>query len=109
MKIKLLLSFLIVFFLINSLNQSVFGDESRTPLKTSNFITLFMTGDVMTGRGIDQVLPHPGNPRIFEPYMKDARGYVELAEKANGRIKKPVSCAYIWGDTLTELEMKNRM
>jgi poly-gamma-glutamate synthesis protein (capsule biosynthesis protein) len=107
MKIKLLLSFLIVFFLINSLNQSVFGDESRTPLKTSNFITLFMTGDVMTGRGIDQVLPHPGNPRIFEPYMKDARGYVELAEKANGRIKKPVSCAYIWGDTLTELEMKN--
>jgi poly-gamma-glutamate synthesis protein (capsule biosynthesis protein) len=106
MKTKLPLFFLFVFFLIISLNQSALGDESRTPLKASNFITFFMTGDVMAGRGIDQVLPHPGDPRIFEPYMKDARGYVELAEKANGRIKKPVSCTYIWGDTLTELERK---
>ena len=23
-------------------------------------ITLFLCGDVMTGRGVDQVLPHPG-------------------------------------------------
>ena len=27
-------------------------------------ITLFLCGDVMTGRGIDQVLPHPGRPRL---------------------------------------------
>jgi len=26
-------------------------------------ITLFMAGDVMIGRGIDQVLPHPGGRR----------------------------------------------
>ena len=30
-------------------------------------VTLFLAGDVMTGRGIDQILPHPGDPRTFEP------------------------------------------
>jgi len=63
-----------------------------------------MCGDVMTGRGIDQVLPHPSDPLIYEPYMKSARGYVEIAEKANGLIQQPVSFSYIWGDALKELE-----
>ncbi len=40
----------------------------------SGLVTLFLCGDVMTGRGIDQVLPHPGNPRICEPYMASALG-----------------------------------
>ena len=31
-------------------------------------VTLFLCGDVMTGRGIDQVLPHPSDPRIYERY-----------------------------------------
>ncbi len=65
---------------------------------------LFLCGDVMTGRGIDQILPHPGNPEIFESYMKDARGYVTIAEKKNGRIKYPVSYPYIWGDALKEFD-----
>ena len=26
--------------------------------------TLFLAGDVMTGRGIDQVLPHPADPLV---------------------------------------------
>jgi len=73
-------------------------------LENPDSITMFMCGDVMTGRGIDQVLPHPGDPRIHEPYMKSARGYVKLAERANGPIKKPVGCSYIWGDALEELE-----
>jgi len=72
--------------------------------KVFNPITIFMCGDVMTGRGIDQVLPHPGDPLIHEPYMKSARGYVEIAEKANGQIQKPVSFSYIWGDAIKELE-----
>ncbi len=67
-------------------------------------ITIFLCGDVMTGRGIDQVLPHPGDPRIHEPYLQSARGYVELAEAANGTIAKPVGFSYIWGDALTELQ-----
>ena len=70
----------------------------------SRLITVFLAGDVMTGRGIDQVLPHPGDPRIHESYMRSARGYVELAEEANGPIRKPVEFSYLWGHALRELE-----
>ena len=66
----------------------------------SRHITLFLCGDVMTGRGIDQILPHPGKPHLFEPYMRSALGYVELAEEVSGRIQRPVDFAYIWGDAL---------
>jgi poly-gamma-glutamate capsule biosynthesis protein CapA/YwtB (metallophosphatase superfamily) len=67
-------------------------------------LRLFLCGDVMTGRGIDQALPYPENPILFEPYVRDAREYVALAEKANGPISRPPSFDYIWGDALRELE-----
>lgn len=57
----------------------------------------------MTGRGVDQVLPHPGDPRLHEAYVRSAREYVELAEVANGRIPRPVDFAYVWGDALGAL------
>ncbi|MEN8265019.1 MAG: CapA family protein [Nitrospirota bacterium] len=72
--------------------------------KKSHLITMFMSGDVMTGRGIDQILPNPGDPLIHEPYMKDARGYVGLAEEVNGPIPRLAGCSYIWGDALEELK-----
>ncbi|MEN8258750.1 MAG: CapA family protein [Thermodesulfobacteriota bacterium] len=72
--------------------------------KDSRDITLFLCGDVMTGRGIDQILPHPSNPILYESYMRDARGYVEIAEAAYGPIPRPVDFSYIWGDALAELE-----
>jgi poly-gamma-glutamate synthesis protein (capsule biosynthesis protein) len=67
-------------------------------------LRLLLCGDVMTGRGIDQALPHPVNPALHEPYVRDAREYVDLAENANGPIPRPVSFDYIWGDALQELE-----
>jgi poly-gamma-glutamate synthesis protein (capsule biosynthesis protein) len=67
-------------------------------------ISMFLSGDVMTGRGIDQVLPHPVRPVLYEPYVQDAREYVQLAEAAHGPIARPVDFAYIWGDALEELE-----
>jgi poly-gamma-glutamate capsule biosynthesis protein CapA/YwtB (metallophosphatase superfamily) len=67
-------------------------------------VTLFLCGDVMTGRGVDQILAHPCPPGIQEPYVRDARDYVALAEQANGPIGRPVAPAYIWGDALTDLE-----
>lgn len=67
-------------------------------------LTLFLCGDVMTGRGIDQLLPHPSNPQLHEPYVRNARRYVELGEKINGALTKPVSFDYIWGDALAKLE-----
>jgi poly-gamma-glutamate synthesis protein (capsule biosynthesis protein) len=67
-------------------------------------ITLFLCGDVMTGRGIDQVLPHPGDPVIHESWMRSALGYVEIAERANGSIGRRLDYAAIWGDALIEWE-----
>lgn len=67
-------------------------------------IRLFLGGDVMTGRGIDQILPHPADPRIFESYLKSARDYVALSEQRFGPLSLPVDYAYPWGDALAELE-----
>jgi len=50
----------------------------------------FLSGDVMLGRGIDQVLPHPVPPHLFEPYLRSALGYVELAERASGALPRLV-------------------
>lgn len=60
----------------------------------------------MTGRGIDQVLPHPCDPELFEGYMKSALGYVSLAEEINGSIARPVDFDYVWGDALSELQRR---
>jgi poly-gamma-glutamate synthesis protein (capsule biosynthesis protein) len=67
-------------------------------------VTFFLCGDVMTGRGVDQILAHSCPPGIQEPYVRDARDYVALAEDANGPISRPVPPVYIWGDALEELE-----
>ena len=67
-------------------------------------LTLFMCGDVMTGRGVDQVLPHSCPPGIYERQVGSALDYVELAEAANGPIPRPVEYPYVWGDALEVLE-----
>ena len=67
-------------------------------------VTLFLCGDVMTGRGIDQILLHPGEPHLYEPYMRSALGYVQIAEQVGGSIGRPVDFAYIWGDALAEFD-----
>ena len=64
------------------------------------YVRLFLCGDVMLGRGVDQVFPHSVKPVLYESYVKDARAYVQLAEKENGEIDLPVSYKYIWGDAL---------
>jgi hypothetical protein len=107
MRSKLLIYALIGFLFFVSLAGLAFGEEvtsrdrglpemkkawkkaANKPSKISNSITMFMCGDVMTGRGIDQVLSYPSDPLIHEPYMKSARGYVELAEKVNFRFNNP--------------------
>jgi len=63
-------------------------------------IKLFLCGDVMTGRGIDQALPSSVDPVLYESYVKDARIYLKLAENENGDIDEPVSYDYIWGDAM---------
>jgi poly-gamma-glutamate synthesis protein (capsule biosynthesis protein) len=67
-------------------------------------VRLLLCGDVMLGRGIDQILPHPGSPVLHEDYVRDARGYVDLARRANGSIPIPVDYAWPWGDVLDAVD-----
>lgn len=69
-----------------------------------NSIKLFLCGDVMTGRGIDQILASPCDPAIHEGYLESAVDYVTLAEHVNGAIPCRVEASYIWGDALGEFE-----
>ncbi|MEV6430990.1 CapA family protein [Nocardia sp. NPDC051463] len=65
--------------------------------------TVLLGGDVMLGRGVDQILPHPGNPSLRERYVDDARTYVELAERAHGAFARPVDFRHPWGDVVAIL------
>ena len=67
-------------------------------------VTVFACGDVMLGRGVDQVMPHPGDPELRESSAGDARAYVRLAERANGPIPQPASFSWPWGDALAVLD-----
>ena len=93
----LLISFILIFLFVRKANYSVMGEHKITE---NRYVKLFLCGDLMLGRGIDQILPHPVNPKLYESYVKDARDYVRLAEIKNGAIKKPVSYDYIWGDAM---------
>jgi poly-gamma-glutamate synthesis protein (capsule biosynthesis protein) len=77
---------------------------SERPAAQAPEVTLFLCGDVMTGRGIDQILPHSSRPELFEPYVRTALEYVEIAERKSGPIPRGVDPAYVWGDALAELE-----
>ena len=66
-------------------------------------VRLFLCGDVMCGRGIDQVLAHPCSPEIYEDYMRSAEDYVLLAERANGPIPRRNGPSYVWGAALEQL------
>ena len=70
----------------------------------SGAIRIFLCGDVMTGRGVDQILPYPSKPILYETYVDSALDYVAIAEKTNGPIPRSVDFSYIWGDALTELD-----
>lgn len=67
-------------------------------------LVLLLCGDIMTGRGIDQILPHPSPPRLYEDYVHSALDYVALAERANGPLPRPVAWDYVWGDALAVLD-----
>jgi len=75
-----------------------------TPVSTAGEgdISLFLCGDVMTARGIDQILPYSVDPRLHEPFATSALDYLRLAERAHGAIPRPVDFGYIWGDALVE-------
>jgi len=70
----------------------------------SDVVTVLLGGDVMLGRGVDQILACPGEPELREPYLRDAREYIRLAEHANGPIPRPVDWRWPWGEVLALLD-----
>lgn len=67
-------------------------------------VRLFLCGDVMTGRGVDQILSTPSDPRLHEPWVRSAEEYLKGAEKVSGPIPRGVDPEYVWGDALEVLE-----
>src|SRR3569623_252352 len=82
-----------------TLVRRVPAEEARAPLGDRQApVTLFLCGDVMLGRGIDQILRHPSDPALYEGYVRDARDYVALAERTTGTIPRHVAADYVWGE-----------
>lgn len=67
-------------------------------------LKLLLAGDVMIGRGIDQVLPHPADPKLQEPMVCDARDYIRFAEARHGPIPMSVPPSYPWGESLAFMD-----
>lgn len=92
-------------FSCNSQNEGENMEQNKN--EATEKLKIFLCGDVMTGRGIDQALPHSVDPVLYESYVKDARDYLALAENASGNIDTPVGYDYIWGDALKEWKKNN--
>jgi poly-gamma-glutamate capsule biosynthesis protein CapA/YwtB (metallophosphatase superfamily) len=75
-------------------------DDATAERAEDGAVTLLLCGDVMLGRGVDQILPHAGDPALRERSVRDARTYVSLAAEVNGSIPQPVDWSWPWGDTL---------
>lgn len=73
---------------------------------TESELTLFLCGDVMLGRGIDQAFEKSCPSHLYESYVKDARDYIRIAEEKSGMIKTPLSYDYVWGDALEEFQRR---
>lgn len=67
-------------------------------------VRLFLCGDVMTGRGIDQLLPYPVPPHLFEAHVQSATDYIRLAEARCGPLGRQLEFGYPWGDAIAVLE-----
>lgn len=80
--------------------------STMNSILSNPIISLFLCGDVMTGRGIDQILPFSVAPHLFETYVRDARYYVELAERRHGPIPRKADFSYVWGEALQELRCR---
>ncbi|WP_423822280.1 CapA family protein [Salinisphaera sp. SPP-AMP-43] len=73
--------------------------DSGAPASADD-IQLVLAGDVMLGRGIDQIFATHNSPVLDEPHARSALHYLALAERASGAFTYPVAPDYVWGDAL---------
>ena len=76
-----------------------------TDLPAPQNVRLFLCGDVMTGRGIDQILPRPCEPQSSTRAMFNRLwNMCALPRKQMVLIPRAVAPSYIWGSALDELK-----
>ena len=67
-------------------------------------LKLLLGGDLMLGRGIDQLMPRHCEPGLQEAGVRDAHHVVELAEQRHGPIPAPFGPETAWGESLAWME-----
>ena len=103
--------------LFKASNASVFASLSAKKSDTGSdhdaSICIGFVGDVMLGRGIDAILPNHVDGTIYESFMRDASGYVNLAIRHTGPLPqdelKERGHYYIWGDLMETLTIPDLM
>lgn len=75
-------------------------------MTTGPDLRIMLTGDVMLGRGINQILPYPSPAALHERCARSALLYVSLVEKRNGAVPLSVAHDYVWGDLLADLAVR---
>ncbi len=95
--------FIVTMFLMEYVGMIVGGTMCS---KMSSIVKVFVIGDVMLGRGIDQILRYSCNPKLYEGNGLNAQNYVSLAVIKNGPLPNSNSrgVSYVWGDALDILK-----
>jgi poly-gamma-glutamate synthesis protein (capsule biosynthesis protein) len=70
-------------------------------------LKLVLGGDLMLGRGIDQLMPRHCDPALHEAMVRDARHYVQLTERRHGAVPAPFSPATAWGASMGWMQRFN--
>lgn len=104
-------NFLIAAVVLQKTTTIALNSKGYCPKMTSNntnsTVKIFLTGDVMLGRGVDQILKYHCDPKLYEDYVKDARDYVQLAVSKNGKLPTERPVNYVWGDAVDILGMRH--
>src|SRR4029077_6573429 len=80
------------------------SEERHLTARDQTSVRLFLCGDVMCGRGIDQVLAHPCSSEIYEDFVRSAERSVPAARQDDGDIPRRNGPSYVWGGPLGELD-----
>lgn len=77
--------------------QSIPAHENATAHEKKT-VRICLVGDVMLGRGVDQMLPYQVDPVLYEANVTDARFYLDLILRASGPLPENRPVDYVWGD-----------
>eukprot|EP01084_Bolivina_argentea_P282692 483955_1 len=95
--------YILLYCIIHAVTSNNNHDESHETVR------IFLTGDIMIGRGVDQILRYPSDPSLAYT-TKTAKFYITKAEEINGKFPSYETTSkneYIWGDLMQSLNHYN--